>query len=144
MKMVSRSVCINSRCDNGSLSINIAPPPVGNLTAVDGSQMEDSTSSVTFGISWTQPHDRFGAFHYRLEFEAAHLDDYPMKRMRTVNTTTMNLTDGNLESFTFNGSLPYANYSITLTPFNIKLNRDGPSRSISVPTISIGRIRSKF
>lgn len=110
--------------------------------AVDGSEIGDSTSSVRFDISWTQPHDRFGAFHYRLEFEAAHLDDYPMERMRTVDTTTMTLTDGNLKSFTFTGALPYANYSITLTPFNVKLNRDGPSRSISVITIPIGRIQS--
>ena len=111
---------------------------------IDGSQMEDSTSSVTFRISWTQPHDRFGPFHYRLEFEATHLDDYPMERMRNVDTTTRILTDGNLESFTFTDALPYANYSITLTPFNIKLNRDGPSRSLSVPTIPIGKIQSKF
>ena len=103
-------------------------------------QAQNNDSSVTFTVTWTKPSDRFGPFHYRLEFEAAHLDGYPLGRRRMVNKTTEILTDGNQQSFTFLGALPFASYSITLTPFNIKLSRDGPSSSLSMNTMAIGRI----
>ena len=118
--------------------VHAAPPPIeGELMFVNQAQNNDS--SVTFTVTWTKPSDRFGPFHYRLEFEAAHLDGYPPDRRRTVDKTTEILKDGNQQSFTFDGALPFANYSITLTPFNIKLIRDGPSSSLSMNTMAIGR-----
>ena len=104
----------------------------------------ETEETVTFTISWKEPSDRNGPFHYLLEYEAAQNDPYPESRQMSVNFTTRELFDedlipvGGRVEFVFSEALPYANYIITVTPVNTKLNRSGPSRNVSGRTNAIG------
>ena len=106
----------------------------------------ETEETVTFTISWKEPSDRNGPFHYLLEYEAAQNDPYPESRQMNVSLTTRELFDGDGDlipvgrrvGFVFSEALPYANYTITVTPVNTKLNRSGPSRNVSGRTIAIG------
>jgi netrin-G3 ligand len=94
-------------------------------------------SSVTFTITWEPPLNTFGDFHYLLKYKAAHPDDYPEARRETVELTTVRIDDGNQRSYQFNGALPFADYTITLTPVNTKLNRSPDSTTGQGRTIAI-------
>ena len=100
-----------------------------------------SDTSVRFTINWEKPSDRNGSFNYQVMFEAMQLDPYPDARQTNVDMTNMTLNndDGNLEEFLFQEALPFANYIITLTAVNIKLNRSGPSTTVEGRTIAIGK-----
>ena len=99
--------------------------------------MRQSDTSVEFMISWNRPSDRNGSFDYSLTFEAEQLGLYPESTRNTVPPQTIPL-DGELEVHTFEGALPFANYTITLAAVNIKLNRPGPSVPVQGRTIAIG------
>ena len=96
-----------------------------------------NATRVMFVIQWVKPSDRNGSFHYSLQFEAEQLSPYPEARRESVNLT-QRIDDGNQQNFTFEGALPFANYTITLTAVNTKLNRTGPNVSMEMRTIAIG------
>ena len=101
-----------------------------------GTAIRMNDSAVTFNITWTTPSARSGPFHYRLEYTAAQPAPHPIPRRDTSGT--VDRVRGSLDYYTFTGALPYADYSITLTPVNTKLNRDGPPNTGSGMTIAIG------
>ena len=100
-----------------------------------------SDTLVKFTINWEKPSDRNGSFNYQLVFEAMQLDPYPEARQTNVSMTTrmLNNDDGNQEEDLIAEALPFANYTITLTAVNIKLNRSGPSTTVEGRTIAIGK-----
>ena len=100
--------------------------------------IQTSATRVMFVIEWIKPSDRNGSFHYSLQFEAEQLSPYPEARRESVNLMTQRIVDGNQQNFIFEGALPYATYTITLTAVNTKLNRPGPSVSMKRRTIAIG------
>jgi hypothetical protein len=70
-------------------------------------------------------------------FSGEQVDDYPERRRRNHPNTTVVL-DGSNTSLPIIG-LPYANYTINVTAFNIKTRRPGPSTIWSARSINIGR-----
>ena len=73
-------------------------------------------------------------------YEAIQGEGYPESRRQSIELTTVTLesTVEVGETHTFEGALPFADYSITITPVNIKLQRDGESVPVSGRTIAIG------
>lgn len=116
----------------------LVPQKVTNIVINEATQMNDTR--VTFDIEWDKPSDRNGSFHYYLQFEAEQLSPYPEARRENVSSMIQRIDDGNQESFTFVGALPFADYNITLTAVNTKLNRRGPSASMQRRTIAIGNV----
>ena len=100
-----------------------------------GTAIRMNDSAVTFNITWTKPSATSGPFHYRLEYRAVQPAPHPTPRR---DSGTVIIGNGSLEYYTFTGALPYADYSITLTPVNTKLKRDGPPTTGSGMTIAIG------
>lgn len=105
----------------------------------------ESVITVTFSVQWREPSDRNGSFHYEIQYEATQNEPYPQSRQISINPTTMEVFDENLlpgqddiVEYVFNGALPYADYNITVTPVNTKLNRPALSVSMSGRTIAIG------
>ena len=116
----------------------VGPQEVTNLEINDAREM--SISTVMFSIEWVRPSDRYGSFHYVLEYEATQLEPHPLSRQRNVSLIQERLDNGDLEEFTFKGALPFANYTITLTPVNTKLTKPGPGVTVSGRTAAIGKL----
>ena len=115
----------------------VGPQEVTDLEINDASRINDST--VMFSIVWVRPSDSNGSFHYVLEYEAAQLEPHPQSRQRNVSLIQERLDNGKQETFTFEGALPFANYTITLTPVNTKLTKPGPNVTIAGRTRAIGK-----
>ena len=114
----------------------LVPQEATNFVINDA--IRTNATRVMFVIEWVKPSDRNGSFHYSLEFEAEQLSPYPEDRQESVPSTTQRIDDGNQQNFIFEGALPFANYTITLTAVNTKLNRQGPNVSMEMRTIAIG------
>lgn len=94
---------------------------------------------VRFTITWMRPSDENGSFHYVLEYEAMQRDPYPPFRRHTEDRMTVPPIDGKIQEYTINPAFPFAEYNITLTAVNTKLDRAGGSVTDSRRTIAIGR-----
>ena len=97
--------------------------------------MDSNNVAVTF--SWTGPSIRNGSYNYYVTFNGEQVDDYPQRRRRNHPNTAVVL-DGNNTSLPITG-LPYANYTINVTAFNVKKRRSGPSTIQSARSINIGK-----
>ena len=97
-----------------------------------------TNTRVKFTINWQGPSDRNGSFQYSLSFEAKQLDPYPATRRNETGLQNM-ILGGDLRYFLFENSLPFANYTITLTAVNIKLNKSGPSTVVEERITAIGK-----
>jgi hypothetical protein len=71
-------------------------------------------------------------------YSGEQVDDYPERRRRNHPNTTVVL-DGSNTSLPITG-LPYANYTINVTAFNIKTRRPGPTTIHEDRTIIIGKV----
>ena len=90
---------------------------------------------VTF--SWTGPSTRNGSYNYSVIYSGEQADDYPEERMRNHPKTTVVL-DGSINVTLSITGLPYANYTINVTAFNIKTGRPGPSTIHTARSLNIG------
>ena len=115
---------------------SLVPQAVEDLTISDSEKM--TNTRVKFTINWQGPSDRNGSFRYSLLFEAKQLDPYPAARGTETGLQNRTL-GGDASSFLFDNSLPFANYTITLTAVNIKLNKPGPSVVMEERTTAIGK-----
>lgn len=96
------------------------------------------SNNVTVTFSWTGPSTRNGSYNYYVTYSGEQVDDYPEERRRNHPKTAVVL-DGSNTSLPITG-LPYANYTINVTAFNIKTRRPGPSTIHQNRTISIGKV----
>ena len=119
------------------MPISVGPQAVTDLVINAATEMSETT--VMFSTDWVRPSGRNGSFGYLLQFEADQLEPYPQTRQSSVNLMNLALDDGDLETFTFEGALPFANYTITLTAVNAKLNKPGPSVTVEGRTTAIGK-----
>ena len=123
-----------------TLIFTTVPEAVSDLTI--NAAIQTNSTAVNFSIEWGKPDDSFGEFNYRLEYEAMQGEGYPVSKQQSIELTNMTLEStvevGETEIFTFEGALPFANYTIIITPVNIKLQRDGESVPVSRRTIAIG------
>ena len=78
-------------------------------------------------IEWFAPSSRNGSFNYLLSYTAEQRDPYPEIRMLTANNVTT--IDGNQSQFIILDGLPFANYTVDIYAFNIKLELPGPTES---------------
>ena len=114
-----------------------APQEVTDLMISSSPSAEDS-NNVTVTFSWTGPSTRNGSYNYSLIYSGEQVDDYPVERRRNQPMKTVTIGGSMMQSMTVNG-LPYANYTINVTAFNIKTERFGPSSMYTDRTISIGK-----
>ena len=113
-----------------------APQAVTNLH-IQSSPQTMVPNNVMINFSWTGPSTRNGPYNFSVTFSGEQVDDYPKERMGNHPETTI-VIDGSNTSLSTIG-LPYANYTINVTAFNIKTNRLGPSTIHQDRTISIGK-----
>ena len=73
-----------------------------------------------------------------MTYSGEQVDDYPEERRESHPKTTVVL-DGSNTSLPITG-LPYANYTINVTAFNIKTGRSGPSTIHQDRSINTGKI----
>ena len=112
-----------------------APQAVTNLH-IESSPLAMDSNNITVTFSWTGPSMRNGSYNYYVTFGGEQVDDYPERRRRNHPNTTVVL-DGSNMSLPITG-LPYANYTINVTAFNIKTEQSGPSTIQSARSINIG------
>ena len=96
------------------------------------------SNNVTVTFLWTGPSTRNGTYKYCVIYSGEQVDDYPEER-RGNHPKTTDVLDGNITSLQISG-LPYANYTINVTAFNVMTNRSGPSTIDQDRTISIGKV----
>ena len=115
------------------------PQVVTNLNIVS----EDNTNvdpafrnNVIVEITWTAPSFRNGSFNYNLTYTAAQTDNYPELRRGTAQDSV--IIAGRMEEFTIEDALPFANYTVTIFAFNIKLNAPGDSETEANRSVAIG------
>ena len=100
------------------------------------------SNNVIVNFSWTGPSVRNGSYNYYVTFSGEQVDDYPERRSRSHPNTVVVLDGSNMSHLII--GLPYANYTINVTAFNIKTGRPGPSTIHEDRTISIGKTIIKF
>ena len=93
-------------------------------------------NNVTVIFSWTGPSTRNGSYNYYVAYSGEQVGDYPEERRQNHSEKNIVL-DGNNTSLSITG-LPYANYTINVTGFNIKTRRPGPSGIQTARSINIG------
>ena len=135
-KTVSLSVASTIKF-NTSDPLTVVPNAVDNFVISEETPVSNRT--VQFNITWEKPSDRNGSFHYILEYKGMQTGRYPPFRRQKDGPRTVKLDDGNQEIYIFENALPFAEYDITLTAVNTKLNRSGPSVNDTRRTIAIGR-----
>ena len=64
--------------------------------------------------------------------------DYPPQRSNSSSNQTLILLEDQ-RTFTIPDGLPYAEYTVTLQPFNVKTDNRAPPYSMTVRTIAIGK-----
>jgi hypothetical protein len=112
-----------------------APQAVTNLH-IESSRLTTNSNNLTVNFSWTGPSTRNGSYNYNVTYSGEQVDDYPEGRRRN-HPNTIVVLDGSNTSLPIIG-LPYANYTINVTTFNIKTRRPGPSAIQSARSINIG------
>lgn len=110
--------------------------PITDLVIVS-SRVPGSNQTVRLDITWSPPSTRNGTFRTQITFDGSQTLPYPPERSlsRGPNTTTL---EEDANSFTITSGLPYAEYSITVQPFNIKTNNTAMAVSSIRRTIAIG------
>ena len=93
---------------------------------------------VIVDFSWSRPSERNGLYDYRLVFSADQVSPFPSERRESIPEMTVTL-DGTSESYAIQEGLPFADYSVRITAFNIKRNLDGPTVPVIDKTIAIGK-----
>lgn len=81
-------------------------------------------------MMWTAPSLRNGPFDYNLTYTAEQIEPYPEPRRSMTEGTV--IVNGELVEFVITDGLPFANYTITLFGFNLKLGVPGPSETITM------------
>ena len=102
------------------------------------------SNNVTVTFSWTGPSIRNGSYNYTLTYSGEQVDDYPEQRRRNQSETTVVLDGREMQVSIPIIGLPYANYTLNVTVFNIKTGRSGPSTIQTGRSISIGIINLVF
>ena len=98
------------------------------------------SNNVTVTFSWTGPSTRNGSYNYTLTYSGEQVDDYPEQRRRVQSETTVVLDGSEMQVSIPIIGLPYANYTVDVTAFNIMTNQSGPSISQGIRTIIIGKL----
>lgn len=110
--------------------------PITDLVIVS-SQVPGSNQTVRLDISWTPPSTRNGVFLTQITFDGSQTQPYPPERSRSHGPETTTLKE-DANSFNITSGLPYAEYNITIQPFNIKTNNTAMAVSSISRTIAIG------
>ena len=116
---------------------NPAPLAVTNLV-IGSTRILSSDNEVQVDITWNRPSIRNGSFETRLTFSASQTPDYPPQRSTSLPAQEMILPQEKT-TFTILRGLPYAEYTFTLQPFNIKTSNPAPPVSQTMRTIAIGK-----
>ena len=88
-------------------------------------------------ITWTPPSLRNGSFNYMLMYSADQTPPYPHQRRQSTSLGPV-MVDGSQQEYVLPSGLPYANYTVTIHAFNIKLGVPGPSEMATHRSIPIG------
>ena len=96
------------------------------------------SDNVTIVLSWIGPSRRNGSYNYTVTYSGDQVEDYPEERRESHPETTVVL-DGNNMDLQIIG-LPYANYTVNVTAFNIRTGRPGPSTTLENRTIPTSKI----
>ena len=114
-----------------------APQEVVNLSIVSSEESQDP-NSVLVTFSWTGPSRRNGTYNYSLTYSGEQVDDYPEQKKRVQPLETLTIDGNNMQVAVQITGLPYANYTIVVTAFNVKSGRQGPSSVFTNRTINRG------
>ena len=93
-------------------------------------------NNVIVQITWTAPSLRNGSFNYNLTYIAVQTDNFPEFSRDTTQDSV--IIAGSMEEFTIINALPFANYTITIFAFNIKLNAPGDAETEANRSVAIG------
>lgn len=105
---------------------------------------EDSDHEVRLVITWTPPPPRNGSFQTLFTFSGTQTPDYPPQRSNSTSPQTLILPQDQ-ETYNIANGLPYAEYNITLQPFNVKTENRAPSSSTPLRTTPLGEyLERKF
>ena len=106
-----------------------------NIVSVDNDN-PDFRNNVVVRMTWTAPSLRNGSFDYNLTYTAAQMGNFPESR-RNIAQDSM-IVPGNMEEFTIEDALPFADYTFTIFAFNIKLNAPGDPETEANRSVAIG------
>lgn len=110
--------------------------PITDLV-IESSRVPGSNQTVRLDISWSPPSTRNGVFLTQITFDGSQTPPYPPERRQSVGPVTTTLSE-NADSYTIPRGLPYAEYNITVQPFNIKTNNMAMAVFSIRRTIAIG------
>lgn len=113
--------------------------PITDLV-IESSRVPGSNQTVKLDISWSPPSTRNGVFLTQITYDGSQTLPYPPERRQSVGpvTTTLSEKSENANSYTITRGLPYAEYNITVQPFNIKTNNMAMAVFSINRTIAIG------
>ena len=138
-KTVSNPASIKFLLQHYSFLSNTAPLGVTN-TMINFDRMPNSLTEVRLDISWTPPSNRNGPFETVFTYFGTQTPDYPPQRSNSSLNQTLILSEDQ-RTFAIPDGLPYAEYTVTLQPFNVKTGNRALPYSMTVRTIAIGKQR---
>ena len=118
-----------------------APQMVAELT-ITSRENPSLLNAVFIEITWVAPTLRNGSFDYNLTYTAEQRAPYPELR-RNVSQGSV-IVDGDLVKFVIENGLPFAEYTITIYGFNLKLGVPGPSETITERSAPLSKCYNLF
>jgi len=88
-------------------------------------------------VTWTPPTTRNGTFLTAFTYSASQTLPYPAQRSNSTDLPEITL-EGDNNSFTIARALPFAEYMITVQPFNVKTGNRAAPVTITERSIAIG------
>ena len=86
-------------------------------------------NAVFIEIMWTALSLRNGSFDYNLMYTAEQRDPYPEPRRNMTQGSV--IVNGDLDEFVIMDGLPFAEYTMAIFGFNLKLGFPGPSQMLT-------------
>ena len=120
----------------------LAPLSVSNFIPTNVVSDDATNANSRIVLDWDPPSDRNGSFNTLITYSAIQIFTYDVNRVQTISDSLI-IEDQDTNTLTLSGDdiLPFADYNITIIPFNRLFGRSlsAPTVLRMVTTVPIGR-----
>ena len=116
----------------------LAPLSITQLRITSSRTLTSSNRTVQLNITWVPPSARNGSYSSVFILFGDQIPFYPPERRRSTPVLNMTLNEST-NSFFEPSALPYAEYRVTVQPFNIKTGNKATAVNGTHQSIAIGK-----